>query len=69
MKHFKLNIENKLIPVADLCIAQVSEEDHVAALKAFSHVLIDSHIAFDIIEKENQTFVAKKKETTWSISE
>ena len=69
MKHFKLNIESKFVPVADLCIAQVPEEDHSIALKAFAHTLIDCHIAFDIIEKENQMLVAKKYESSWSISE
>ena len=69
MKHFKLNIDSKFVPVADLCIDQVPEEDHAIALKAFTHVLIDCCIAFDIIEKENQMLVAKKKTTSWSITE
>ena len=69
MKHFKLNIDSKFVPVADLCIDQVPEEDHAIALKAFAHTLIDCCIAFDIIEKENQMLVAKKKTTSWSITE
>ena len=36
MKHFKLNIERKIIPVADLCIAEISEEDHNSVIKAFN---------------------------------
>ena len=69
MKHFKFNIEHHFVPVADLCIAQVPEEDHAIALKAFAHALVDCRIVFDIIEKENQTLVAKRKNTSWSISE
>lgn len=69
MKHFKLNIETKFVPVADLCIAQVSTEDYVTVMKTFAQALVDCHIAFDIIEKENQTLVAKKKTISWSISE
>ena len=69
MKHFKLNIDSKFVPVADLCIDQIPEKDHAIALKAFAHTLIDCCIAFDIIEKENQMLVAKKKTTSWSITE
>lgn len=69
MKHFKLNIEPKFVPVADLCIAQVPAEDHITAMKTFAHALADCHIDFDIIEKENQTLVAKKKTISWSITE
>ena len=69
MKHFKFNIEHKLVPVADLCIAQSSEKDFNSIVKAFAFALVDSQIAFDIIEKEGQMLIAKKKETSWSISE
>ena len=69
MKHFKLNIESNFVPVADLCIDQLPAEDYAAVVKTFAHALIDCHIAFDIIEKENQILVAKKKTTSWSITE
>ena len=69
MKHFKLNIEHKSVPVADICIAQVPEKDYEAVAKAFIHVLIESGIAFDYIERTNTMLVAKKKEVSWSISE
>ena len=69
MKHFKFNIEHRFVPVADLCIAQAPTEDYATILKVFACTLNDSHIAFDTIELEKQTFVAKKKETSWSISE
>lgn len=69
MKHFKLNIEQKSVPVADICIAQVPEKDHEAVAKAFIHALIESSIAFDYVEKTNTMLIAKIKEVSWSISE
>ena len=69
MKHFKFNIEHKLVPVADLCIAQSPEKNYNSVVKAFAFALVDSQIAFDIIEKEGQMLIAKKKETSWSITE
>ena len=69
MKHFKLNIESKFVPVADLCIAQAPTEDYAIILKVFARILNDNQIDFDIIELEKQTFVAKKKITPWSITE
>ena len=69
MKHFKLNIEHKSVPVADICIAQVPEKDYEAVAKAFIHALVDNHIAFDYVERTNKMFVAKIKEVSWSISE
>ena len=69
MKHFKFNIESKFVPVADLCIAQAPTEDYATILKVFARILNDNQIDFDTIELERQTFVAKKKETSWSITE
>ena len=69
MKHFKFNIENKFVPVADLCIAQAPTEDYVTILKVFARTLNDNQIDFDTIELERQTFVARKKTTSWSITE
>lgn len=69
MKHFKLNIKTKFVPVADLCIAQLPAEDYATVIKTFAHALVDCHIAFDIIENENQTLVAKRKTASWSITE
>ena len=69
MKHFKLNIERKIIPVADLCIAEISEEDHNSVIKAFNQALIDFHIPYDYIEEKDQRLVAKRIVTSWSISE
>ena len=69
MKHFKFNIENKFVPVADLCIAQAPTEDYATILKVFARALNDNQIDFDTIELEKQTFVAKKKITSWSITE
>lgn len=69
MKHFKLNVEKKSVPVADICIAQVPEKDYEAVAKAFVHALVDNHIAFDYIERTNTMLVAKEKEVSWSISE
>lgn len=69
MKHFKLNIESKFVPVADLCISGVLEEDIIDIQILFAKTLVNCHIAFDIIEKENQMLVAKKKTTSWSITE
>lgn len=69
MKHFKLNIENKFVPVADLCITYAPEKDYNSIVKAFAFALVNSQIAFDTIEKEGQMLVAKKKTTSWSISE
>ena len=69
MKHFKLNIETKFVPVADLCIAEISEEDHNSVIKAFNQALIDFHIPSDYIEEKDQRLVAKRIVTSWSISE
>ena len=69
MKHFKLNIERKSIPVADLCIAEISEEDHNLVIKAFTQALIDFHIPSDYIEEKDQKLVAKRIVTSWSISD
>ena len=69
MKHFKLNIERKSIPVADLCIAEISEEDHNSVIKAFTQGLIDCHSPSDYIEEKNQMLIAKRIVTSWSITE
>lgn len=69
MKHFKLNVEKKSVPVADICIAQVPEKDYEAVAKAFIHALIESSIAFDYVERINTMLVAKEKVVSWSISE
>ena len=69
MKHFKLNIERKIIPVADLCIAKISEEDHNSVIKAFTQALIDFHIPSDYIEEKDQKLIAKRIVTSWSISD
>ena len=69
MKHFKLNIERKSIPVADLCIAEISEEDHNSVIKAFTQALIDCHIPFDYIKEKNQMLIAERIVVSWSISE
>ena len=69
MKHFKLNIEHKSIPVADLCIAEISEEDHNSVIKAFTQALIDCHIPFDYIKEKNQMLIAERIVVSWSISE
>ena len=69
MKHFKLNIERKIIPVADLCIAEIPEEDYNSVIKAFTQALIDFHIPSDYIEEKDQKLVAKRIVTSWSISE
>lgn len=69
MKHFKLNIEQKSIPVADICIAQVPRKDYEAVTKAFCHALVDAHIEFDEIITDGRQMVAKKKELSFSISE
>ena len=69
MKHFKFNTEHRSVPVADLCITGISEEDHTSVVKAFIHTLNDNHISFDYFVKEGQMLIAKKKETSWSISE
>ena len=59
MKHFKLNIERKSIPVADLCIAEIPEEDHNSVIKAFTQALIDCHIPSDYIKVKNQILIDK----------
>ena len=69
MKHFKFNTEYTAIPVADLCISKVPTKEYASVIKAFAHILNDCHIDFDIIERENQMLVAKKYESSWSISE
>lgn len=69
MKHFKLFVELKSVPVADLCIAQVPEKDYETVAKAFAHALVDTHIEFDEIIADGRQMVAKKKEFSFSISE
>ncbi len=69
MKHFKLNTERNLVPVADLCIADVARTDYPSVMKVFTHALHDCHIDFDIIVLEDQRLVAKKQVVSWSISE
>ena len=69
MKHFKLNIKNTSIPVADLCIANVLRTNWPAVMKAFAHTLDDCHIDFDRIDIEDQMLVAKQTVTSWLISE
>lgn len=69
MKHFKLNIERNYIPVADLCIAGILEDDYTSVAEAFTNALRDRHIAFNFFEKEGDMFVAKQIVTSWSISE
>ena len=69
MKHFKLNIERNYIPVADLCIAGIPENEHDAIIKVFTYVLNDCKITFDIIGKDSDMLIAKRKVTSWSISE
>lgn len=69
MKHFKLNIESKFVPVADLCIAQVSKKDYNSIVETFAFILVNNQIPFDTIEKEDLMLVAKKEEISWSISE
>ena len=41
MKHFKLNIERKPIPVADLCITGIPKEEYISVVKAFNSTLND----------------------------
>lgn len=69
MKHFKFNIEHTAIPVADLYISRVPKKEYASVIKAFARILNDCHIDFDIIEKEDQMLIAKKYESSWSISE
>ena len=69
MKHFKLNIEHKSVPVADICIAQVPEKDYKIVAKTFGQALINAHIDFDEIVADGRQMVAKKKELSFSISE
>ena len=69
MKHFKLNIETKFVPVADLCIAQVSKKDYNSIVETFAFILVNNQIPFDTIEEEDLMLVAKKEEISWSISE
>lgn len=69
MKHFKLNIEHKFIPVADICIALVPKEDYETVAKAFRHALNDAHIEFDVIVADDCQMIAKKKGFSFSISE
>ena len=69
MKHFKLNIERNYVPVADLCIAGILEDDYTLVAEAFASTLRDCHIAFNFFEKEGDMLVAKRKVTSWSISE
>lgn len=69
MRHFKLNIERNVIPEADLCIAEISEEEHKSVVKAFTHTLIDCHIPFDYIKEKDQRLIAERIVVSWSISE
>ena len=69
MKHFKFNTEQRFVPVADLCIANVARTDYPSVMKVFTHALHDRHINFSIIVIEDQMFVAKKQVVSWSISE
>ena len=49
MKHFKLNTERNLVPVADLCIADVARTDYPLVMQTFADALHDRHINFSII--------------------
>ena len=69
MKHFKLNTEYTLVPVADICIANVARTDYPSVMKVFTHALHDYHIDFSIIVLEGQMFVAKQEVVSWLISE
>lgn len=69
MKHFKLNTERNLVPVADLCIADVARTDYPLVMQTFADALHDRHINFSIIVIEDQMLVAKKQVVSWSISE
>ena len=69
MKHFKLNTERNLVPVADLCIADVARTDYPLVMQTFSDALHDRHINFSIIVIEGEMLVAKKQVVSWSISE
>ena len=41
MKHFKLNTERNLVPVADLCIADVARTDYPLVMQTFADALHD----------------------------
>ena len=69
MKHFKLNIERNYVPVADLCIAGILEDDYNSVAEVFANTLRDCNIAFNFFEKEGDMLIAKKIVTSWSISE
>ena len=69
MRHFKLNIERNYIPVADLCIAGISEEEYNSVVKAFTQALNDCHIPFDFFEQKGEMLIAKRIVVSWSISE
>ena len=69
MKHFKLSTKSNLIPVADLCVADVTRPNYSSVLKAFAHTLDDCHIDFDCIDIEGQMLVAKQTVTSWLITE
>lgn len=69
MKHFKLKVEYKPVPVADLCIALIPEKDYEAIAKAFRHALNDAHIEFDVIVVDGCQMVAKKKVPSFLVSE
>ena len=69
MKDFKLNIECNYVPVADLCIAGILEDDYTSVAEAFADTLRDCNIAFNFFEKEDDMLIAKRKVTSWSISE
>ena len=69
MKHFKLNIERNYIPVADLCIAGIPEDDYNSVIKVFTQALNDCHISFDFFEKKDDMLIAKRIVVSWSISE
>ena len=69
IKHFKLNSKSTYIPVADLCVADVTRPNYSSVVKAFAHALDDYHIDFDCIDIEGQMLVAKQTVTSWLISE
>ena len=69
MKHFKLNTERNLVPVADLCIADVARTDYLLVMQTFADALHDRHINYSVIVIEDQMLVAKQKVVSWSISE
>ena len=69
MKHFKFNTEQRFVPVADLCIADVARTDYPLVMQTFSDALHDRHINFSIIVIEGEMLVAKKQVVSWLVSE